>query len=45
MTEIGGPWFVNTTEGLTSPHGLGVDSNGNVYVGEKVGQAEVPNTA
>jgi len=34
--EIGSPWFDNNAanETLTNPHGLAVDLNGNIYVGE-----------
>jgi len=34
--EIGSPWFDNiaTGETLTDPHGLAVDLNGNIYIGE-----------
>ncbi len=36
LTEIGMPWFDNTAAGeaVVSPHGLGVDKNGNLYIGE-----------
>lgn len=43
FTEIGSPWFDNAIqmEGLTSPHGLGVDANGFVYVGEESNAGEI----
>ncbi|MEM1216026.1 MAG: hypothetical protein AAGJ82_10095, partial [Bacteroidota bacterium] len=36
LTEIGNPWFDNTAVGeeLVSPHGLGIDVNGYLYIGE-----------
>lgn len=36
LTEIGNPWFDNAVanEGVVSPHGLGVDINGFLYIGE-----------
>ncbi len=36
FTEIGSPWFNNTDNGeqVTTPHGITVDLNGNIYVGE-----------
>ena len=36
LSDIGNPWFSNSLSGesLTSPHGLGTDLNGNVYIGE-----------
>ena len=39
LTEIGMPWFDNAAAGdsLVSPHGLGVDKNGNIYIGETAG--------
>jgi len=37
--EIGNPWFDNTAanESLINPHGLAIDLNGNIYVGETSG--------
>ncbi len=37
FTEIGSPWYDNTVTGddLEQPHGLGVDLNGFLYIGEK----------
>ena len=36
LTEIGNPWFDNTAAGetLDSPHGLGIDDTGFLYIGE-----------
>ncbi len=36
LDEIGSPWFSNNANdiGLTSPHGLGTDLNGYLYIGE-----------
>ena len=37
MTEIGSPWFDNTAAGesVTFPHGVTIDENGFIYIGEK----------
>jgi hypothetical protein len=35
LTEIGSPWYANSTE-LPFPHGLGTDRNGFLYIGNTV---------
>ena len=42
FTEIGNPWYQNPPGGdFTTPHGLGIDQNGFIYVGESVSNGEI----
>jgi len=41
LTEIGAPWFDNPTGEVNSPHGITMDQNGNIYVGEHVISSDI----
>lgn len=41
LTEIGSPWFDNPTGEVNSPHGVTMDQNGNIYVGEHIISSDI----